>query len=155
VKHLLQQLENYRSQRNNRDVRPAWVTRFVNDAAQLFEPLDEVGRVGFDCQLTDDGWEVALYLGSLEIVGGREDGQYRYGCFHFDLHALLGLFRHVDDLQFATFPADDEGEGTVRTVVTLDGIIEQDRLRVRVHSTPPAEVGPGLRRYADGRCHPV
>ncbi len=156
VKHLLDQLEQYKSKRNNRDLRPAWVTRFVNEAAELFEPLDEIGRVGFDCQFADDCWEVALYLGSQELVGGREDGQRRHSSFHFDVNGLLNHFDQVEQLQFAAYHQMQGDEIKLPCgLVMIDGWLETNRLKVRVHSIPPAEMGPGLRRYADGRCATV
>jgi hypothetical protein len=156
VKHLLKQLEHYRSKRNNRDVRPAWVTQFVNEAAELFEPLDEVGRVGFECQIADDCWEVALYLGSLELVGGREDGENRYSSFHFDVHGLIKQFDEIDQMQFAAYPeGSGDGECASCGLVTIEGRLDENRLRVRVFSIPPADMGPGLRRHADGRCDTV
>lgn len=156
VKHLLKHLESYRNRRNNRDIRPAWVTQFVNNAAELFEPIDDVGRVGFDCQVADDCWEVALYLGSTEIVGGKEDGQFRFSGFDFDLRALIGQFHEVENIQLAT--SDDGGDDSpsvLRSNVMIEGRIDDNRIRVRVHSIPPGDVGPGLRRHVDGRCDPV
>ena len=51
INHLLKHMDTYAAKRNNRDVRPAWVTQFINQVAELFEPLAGIGRVGFDCQL--------------------------------------------------------------------------------------------------------
>lgn len=155
VKHLLKHLESYRHRRNNRDIRPAWVTEFVNAAAELFEPMDEVGRVGFDCQVADDCWEVALYLGSTEIVGGREDGQFRYSGFDFDLRALMAQFHEIENIQMSAGDEAAEISSLLRAMVTIEGRIDANRLRVRVHSIPPGDVGPGLRRHVDGRCDTV
>ncbi|MGE3317105.1 MAG: hypothetical protein AB7O26_18465 [Planctomycetaceae bacterium] len=132
------------------------MTQFVNNAAELFEPIDDVGRVGFDCQVADDCWEVALYLGSTEIVGGKEDGQFRFSGFDFDLRALIGQFHEVENIQLAT--SDDGGDDSpsvLRSNVMIEGRIDDNRIRVRVHSIPPGDVGPGLRRHVDGRCDPV
>ena len=160
VKHLLTQLEHYNTRRNNRDVRPAWVTQFVNEAAELFEPLDDVGRVGFDCQIADDRWDVSLYLGSQELVGGREDGQHKSSNFHFDVQGLLGLFGEINGVQFAAYPdgaaeGTDEGDCAPCGLITIDGRLNDNLLRVRIYSMPPADIGPGLRRHADGRCDTV
>lgn len=156
VKHLLKHLESYRNRRNNRDMRPAWVTQFVNDAAELFEPMEDVGRVGFDCQIADDCWEVALYLGSTEIVGGREDGQYRYSGYTFDLRTLMSQFHEIEAIEMAAHDDEPTEKPAVpRAMVTIDGRIDDNRLRVRVHSIPPSDIGPGMRRHVDGRCDPV
>ena len=95
VKHLLKQAETYRSQRAARDTRPQWVTEFINEAAELFTPVTGVGRVGFDCHLAEDCWVVAMYLGSTEVVGGKDDGHSRHTDFEFDLLELAGRFTEI------------------------------------------------------------
>ncbi|MGH7130251.1 MAG: hypothetical protein ACREIV_16900, partial [Planctomycetaceae bacterium] len=56
VNHLIRQVELYRERRRERDVRPAAVTEFIEAAAELFEPLMEEGRVGFDCCAGEQRW---------------------------------------------------------------------------------------------------
>ncbi len=156
VKHLLKQVEIYRSQRANRDSRPGWVGEFINAAADLFEPLIETGRVGFDCQPADDRWIVGMYLGSTEVVGGREDGQSRHTDFQFNLLKLLELFGDVELFQWSAFPDRRSSDGLpVSSIVTIEGRVDGNPIRLQLYSVPPADVGPGFRRYPDGRCDPA
>jgi hypothetical protein len=151
-RHLVSQIESERFNRTNRDIRPEWLTAFLDSAAALFEPLEQVGRVGFDCQLDEAGWSVALYLGSLEQVGGKEDGQSRPIGFHCDLRPLLGRFARIDEFSWTVFPQDNApSDALPRSLISLDGLLDGNRLRLAIRSVAPAAAGPGLRRLTDGR----
>ena len=157
VQHLIRQVEIYRSKRRQ-GVRPDWLTRFVDDAADLFEPLSEVARVGFDCHLADDRWVVGLYLGSIEIVGGPEDGLAHVPGFEFDVLRLIGQFSEVERIRWNAPQKESEAEGgpsAEGSLLAIDGRVGEHPLRVQVYSQPPQIAGPGLRRYPDGRCDPV
>jgi hypothetical protein len=156
LQHLLKQMETYNARRSQRDVRPAWVTEFINSVAELFEPLDDVGRVGFDCQITEDRWDVGMYLGSTEIVGGKHDGRDRHTAFEFDLLTLQHLFEQVYAFDWTAFPSDLDGhKSPARCVVTVDGLVGANPLRLRILSVPPDDAGPGFREYPGGRCEPA
>lgn len=156
VKHLLKQVEMYHSKRQ-RGVRPAWLTEFVNDAADLFDPLSDVARVGYDAMLADDRWVVGLFLGRIEIVGGRDDGSTEPPGFEFDVLGLIARFTEVERVRWNAVPAEtEEAESFAATsFLSIDGRISENPLRVQVYSVPPSEMGPGLRKYPDGRCDPV
>lgn len=155
VNHLLKQLETYRTNRAQRDVRPQWVSDFIDAAAQLFEPFSDVGRVGFDCQLTEDCWNVDLYLGRTEIVGGKQDGQVRSNGFRLDLLPLLELLTEVDHCSWNVIP-DPQSEGELPdSFLTVEGTIDGQPIRLQVDSVPPPDAGPGIRAFPDGRIEPA
>ena len=155
VRHLLKQVEIYRSKREQRDVRPDWVTDLIERVADLFEPLADEGRVGYDCQLTDDRWVVEMFLGATEIVGGPRDGQSRYTNFQFDLHNLLDLFEEIDRFRWNSFPERSDDEGRPRSSVMIDGRVGIHAVRLHVYSFPPDDAGPGFREFADGSVRPA
>jgi len=156
VKHLLQQVEIYRSTRAHRDSRPQWVSEFVDATADLFEPLIKTGRVGFDCQPADDCWIVGLYLGSTEIVGGCDDGQSQHTDFQFDLLRLLELFGDVVRFQWSVFPDHPDSDGLpASSFVTVEGCVDGNPILLQLYSVPPAEAGPGFLQYLDGHRDPV
>src|SRR5580704_6814219 len=98
ARHLLTQIETDRSRRGNRDKRPEWLRGFVEEAAGSFEPLSGVARVGYECLPAEGGWEISLYLGSIELVGGKSDGRTERPDFRCDLKRLLKQFTRIDDL---------------------------------------------------------
>ena len=150
VKHLLKQAETYRSKRAERDIRPGWVTAFINEAAELFEPITGLGRVGFDCHLAEDCWVVTMYLGSTEVVGGKDDGQSRHTDFQFDLLELTGRFTEIDHFLWGAFPGCS-GD----SCIVIEGRIEENALRLQLFSQPPHVAGPGFRQYPDGHRETV
>ncbi len=152
VDHLLKQIEMYKAKRQQRDIRPPWVMEFIDQVAELFEPLKDDGRVGFDCQLAEERWEVGMYLGSTEVVGGKNDGKSRHSNFEFDLKALIDLFTGVSRFGWSAFPEGIDAEDSkAHAFITVEGIVGERPIRLRLHSIPPSEAGPGFRQYPDGR----
>lgn len=150
IRHLLKQVEIFKSKRAQRDVRPQWVTQFIDEVADLFEPMTDVGRVGFDCRLAEECWFVSLFLGSTEVVGGPEDGQSHYTNFRFDLSPLLERFSRIERFAWNSLPhqseSDDHG-----SYITIEGHLEENRLRLDIRSIPPETAGPGFKVYPNGR----
>lgn len=156
ARHLLQQIESDRSKRAKRDIRPAWLTALVECAAELFEPMADVGRVGYDCRLDEQGWSVALYLGTVELVGGKADGQTQRVDFTFDLKPLLEQFSRIDEFVWNVLDhGEGEHEAAPRSFLSIDGLVGDNRVRLAVHSSAPEPVAPGLRRLLDGRFEPI
>jgi hypothetical protein len=156
VNHLIKHLEAQRDQKAARDRRPGWLTAVVDAAADLFDPAEGLGRVGFDCRPTEAGWVAVLYLGSEECVGGPLDGRTRPADFRFDVLGVTKLFDAVTELAFDAFPsvaASDvepaEPGGGVR--MTVRGTVAGNPLTLHVHAMPPDAAGPAFRRYPNGR----
>lgn len=147
VQHLLKQLENHRRDRVERVSRPAWLGAFVHQAAALFEPWSGVARVGYQCELAPEGWEARLYLGSTEIVGGREDGHARLISFEFDFGRLAETFTRLDEFRWNVCTNPD---GTAGSFVTLKGQVDGHPICLKVYSRPPQDAGPAFRLLPDG-----
>ncbi|GAB4158844.1 MAG: hypothetical protein Tsb009_36080 [Planctomycetaceae bacterium] len=156
VQHLIKQVELYKSRKNQRDVRPEWISELIEQVAELFEPLSEDGRVGFDCQFHEDQWIVGLYLGSTEYVGGPRDGQIRFQNFQFDLHTLLDYFESVETFYWNAIPDPlSEDETKSRSCISISGNVMSHQIRLHIFSIPPKDASPGFREYLDGRCEPL
>ena len=156
VKHLLKQVELYRARRNNRTVRPEWATSLIDKVAELFEPLEGVGRVGFDCQLAEDRWSIGMFLGATEIVGGPSDGKSKHTNFQVELHKVVEMFSQVESMTWQARPENGEaGQAAPYSSVTFDGTYDGNPVRLQLFSIPPAEVGPGFRAYPNGQCKPA
>ena len=147
VHHLLKQLENHKRDRRERDRRPEWLNTFIQQTAALFEPLAGVARVGYQCDPTPDGWEARLYLGSTEIVGGRDDGRERLISFEFDFGRLSEGFTRLDEFRWNVCTNAD---GTVGSFVTLRGLVDDNSVCLKIYSRPPQDIGPAFRQLPDG-----
>ncbi len=156
ARHLLAQIESDRSRRPNRKNQPEWLNSLVEEAAASFEPLTGVARVGYECLPHEGGWTVSMFLGTVEMVGGKSDGQTRRPDFHCDLKHLLEQFSRIDALEWTVWP---EGQGdsspAQQSTVTIEGLIGTSRVRLVVRSSAPDTTGPGLRQFSDGRIESV
>lgn len=154
VKHLLKQLEVYRLNRQNRDIRPAWLTDLIGRLSELFDPADGVARVGFECRLTEEAWELLLFLGSTEIVGGADDGQTRLANFRLDLLALMDRFGEVKHVEWHAHPQPQNGESEP-SILQIRGLIDKEPLKLLIFDAPPTGIGPGIRAHQNGDREPV
>lgn len=154
LQHLIKQVES-RGPRANRDVRPEWMTELIESVAELFEPFTDVGRVGFDCRLADECWEIGMYLGSTEFVGGKVDGEVQHVDFEFDLLRVSRLFKHIETFRWNALPSSDLQESADISFIVIRAVYEGHPVHLRVFCTPPAEAGPGLRKHTDGTWEPV
>lgn len=152
VQHLLKQLEHHKRERNKRELRPEWLSVFIHQAAAVFEPLRGVARVGSDCELTSDGWEVRLYLGSTEIVGGKDDGHTQLVSFDLDFDRLSQVFTRLDEFRWSVAGGID---GTNSSFVTMTGFVDDHPIRLKVYSRPPLEAGPAFRQNIHGKLDSV
>jgi hypothetical protein len=156
IRHLLVQIESGRTARSNRDIRPAWLTEFIEFAADLFEPLADVGRVRFSCGLDESGWNVDLHLGAIELVGGKNDGQSRHLPFRFNLKPLLEQFAAVSEVTWTAMPESDAASELVsQSVVVVRGTIGAEVVQLAIYSIAPPAAAPGLRQLPDGRFEPA
>lgn len=147
VHHLLKQLENHKRDRKERARRPEWLMTLIHQTAALFEPLAGVARVGYQCELTQEGWEARLYLGSTEIVGGRDDGKSRLISFEFDFANLTSGFTRLDEFRWNVCTNSD---GSTGSFVTLRGLIDEQLVCLKIYSRPPQDAGPAFRQLPDG-----
>ncbi len=156
ARHRLAQIETDRSCRTNRDKRPEWLNGLIEEAAASFEPLAGVARVGYECLPDERGWSLSLYLGTVEVVGGKSDGQTRRPDFRCDLKRLLEQFARIDELEWTVWP-QGLGNGALReqSVITIGGMVGTSPVRLRVRSSAPETIGPGLREFPDGRVESV
>jgi len=157
--HLIHKIDSAGA-RPKRLTGPVWLPEFVDQIAELFEPFVDVGRVGFECAPNTERWEVSMYLGSTEVVGGRVDGELRPVAFQFDLVRLETIFDRINECRWSAFPAgtvEDNAEPVAaeRSYVTILGRYRDNLVRLRVFGTPPADTAPGLRQYADGTWEAV
>ena len=161
IEELLQQMEEYRSRREQRDRRPEWLTQFVTNVADLFEPLTDIGRVGYDCQADEQGWLVTMYLGTTEIIGGPRDGQIEHAGFKIDLCQIMQLFASLSRFEWYSI-ANNHNEAfneETRAVISAHGTVNEGHpVRLELLHVPPRYVTPGFNRrcrQADGDDTPA
>ncbi len=159
LENLIKQAEQWAENRDKKSFRPGWLTEFIYDAADLFTPVADAARVGYDCRYYDNSWQVLFYLGDGEMFGGKHDGKRTRMAFEFDLKDLLSCFKQVDSVVFRTLN-DDLGltieEGNMLEIV---GVLKEsdstEAITVGILSRPPREAGPGMKVLPNGEVEPV
>lgn len=154
VQHLLKKLETIKAG-PKRKVRPAAISDLAGRVGELFVPLTDIARVGYECRFADDRWEVSFFLGRTEIVGGKEDGDNRLVSFQFDLQQLVQLFPAIEKLEWNTVHPPLAENPLGGSFISLEAAWENLPIRLQILSAPPHQAGPGLRQYVDGRTETV
>lgn len=147
VEHLLKQAEIYGRNRERKDRRPQWLSELIENTAELLEPTQGEGRVGFQATPEGDGWHVVMYLGQREQVGGPHDGQAQPTDFVCDLQTLQANFESVQQLRWVSLPSSHAEESPVGGGIEVIGMIEATRVRLCVSELPPEEVEAGVKEY--------
>lgn len=153
VQHLIRQVETYGQRRQTQQRVPDWLLSFVHDVAGRFEPFSGVARPGFECTQSDERWEVSVFLGKTELVGGALDGATLPVNFRFDLQGLMSAFDELSSLQWNAFPdcCVCEEEVLDLSFVSAEGRIGGNAVHVQIHAGPPETAAPALKQHPDGR----
>lgn len=143
--------------RPSRPELPVWLRKFADNVSQRFEPFSGVARVGYECVQSEGVWELAVFLGETEIMGGAEDGELRPINFRFDLKDLAMEFQTVHSMHWNAFPNSHVCFELMADLsfLSIEGMVEGQLVRLQLHAGPPDSVGPGIREYQDGRLELV
>lgn len=153
VRHLLRQIEIHREKGISRQVIPDWFSKFVDGISDQFEPFSGVARVGYECAFSDGGWEISVFLGENEIVGGADDGRMLPVNFRFDINGIARQFDQIDTIHWNAFPNSPakSAHDVDLSFITVTGIVQGENVLLQLQATPPnASVGPAIRQHADG-----
>lgn len=108
--------------------------------------------MGYDLQFIEDLWQIDLFLGRTEMVGGSLDGRADCVSFSTDIPRILSLFAKVHRCEWLALPnALDAGLTEATSGLFIEGVWKQEVVRVLLRAEPPAEATPGLRQFPDGR----
>ncbi len=157
VRHLLRQLELKREKGMSSQIIPNWFSQFIDAISERFEPFSGVARVGYECAFSEGGWEISIFLGETELVGGADDGRMLPVNFRFDLTGVVQQFDQLDGMHWNAFPNSpvETEQPSDLSFVTITGTIQGEKVLIQLHATPPNPVGPGIRQHSDGRLELV
>jgi hypothetical protein len=157
IRHLIRHVAERRQNGIGQPVLPKPLVALIDDVCQMFEPFTGVARAGYECLYGDDRWEVSVFLGEHEAIGGPLDGELAPVNFRFDVHGLTRLFEQVQSVSWNAIPCtyDDEDAGQFESFLTIEGVAAGERISLQVHALAPREMGPGMRQYQDGRLELV
>ena len=147
--------------RDRSESRPAWLLDLIDCVAELFEPLRETARVGYECRPAAGRWELDVFLGPNETVGGAQDGLQQVPSFRFDLRALFQCFDRIDSCQWLAAPSGEAGVAEQAALpagfsqLLVEGVANGESIAVSISSLPPERIGVGLKIFGDGSAQRV
>lgn len=148
IRHLVQGLEA--RGRDAIDIRiPDVIESFVNHVAELFEPFSGAARVGYECNFADGSFEISMFVGAREIVGGPFDGRQESQNFRFNLQGLFDRFDSIQSFLWNAIPHSPLNDGGLSFIV-VEGLVQGHIVRLQLHPTAPEEMGPAIREYTNG-----
>lgn len=149
--HFVRLLQS--ADRNRPGIRqPDWLAPLLDRLCDHIEPLRGEARVGYDLTFNDPQWQIDLFLGRTEYVGGIRDGQFDYASFTADIPGILKLFGSIERCDWLVVPRSAGlGGSDIASELTIDGNWEGESVRVTLRSVPPRNSAPGLRQFPDGR----
>lgn len=152
IRHLIRQLEKFGPRTGKPRPLPAELTSFIDRVAEAFEPFQGVARPGFEAVQVDGVWDISMFLGRLELVGGPDDGRIHPVNFRLDLSRLTDCFDQLEELFWNAFPdfSPQVEEHQELSVVTASGQVDGLQVRLQVHAAAPEACDPGLRILPDG-----
>lgn len=156
IRHLIRHVAERRQNGIGQPVLSPKLVALIDDVCQLFEPFTGVARAGYECMFGGDRWEISVFLGEHEAMGGALDGELSPVSFRFDVAGLTNMFDQVHSASWNAIPCgygDESGE--FESFLTIEGVAAGERISLQVHALAPREIGPGMRVYQDGRMELV
>lgn len=134
---------------------PEWLPALLDDFSEHIEPFSGDARLGYEIRFADPHWELDLFLGSNEVIGGDADGQFQYVNFRTDIARILSLFTSVYRCEWIAMTENDRSQRELTPADSRCGLrIEAEYggqdVWVTLKSVPPVAVMPGLKRYPNG-----
>lgn len=157
IRHLIRHVAERRQSGIGQPVLPTRLVALIDDVCQMFEPFTGVARAGYECLYGGDRWEIAVFLGEQEAIGGALDGEVAPVNFRFNVQGLTRLFEQVHSVAWNAIPCTYGTDDDVpfESFLTIDGVAAGERISLQVHALAPREIGPAVRQYQDGRLELV
>lgn len=152
-KYFIHQLDREeRTQAKLRSV-PEWLVGWLQQVADLFEPFSGVARAGYECFCANGTWEISLFLGQNETLGGQEDGLLTPVNFCFNVGGLQKLFSQIGNVKWNAFPdafVFRDAGFPMESFLLIEGNARGEAVRLQIQALPPDAIGPGLQFLPNG-----
>lgn len=122
---------------------PLWLTAFADVIAGYITPVEPLAPMGCHYHLNEGVWELSVFVGDTELVGGDRDGERIPARFLVDVLPLLSQFREIFDFTWQPDRFSEEDE--LGCHLAIIGIHDEQLVCVRVLSRSPERFPPGRR----------
>jgi hypothetical protein len=122
---------------------PNWLTALADVVAGYITPVEPLAPLGCHYHQCEGVWEISLFVGDTELVGGDRDGERVAARFLVDVLPLLSLFDEVFDCTWQPDRFSDEDE--LGCHLSIIGMHLEQLVCVRLLSRSPDRFPPGRR----------
>jgi len=120
---------------------PEWLSEFANAAAACIHAVDYESPIGCHYHHDKTGWEVTLFTGATEIVGGPRDGHRRVPRFGVDLVGLCSVFESIHSMRWQAHRLGSRDD--IGPHVAVEGDYGGQRIWLRIPAAAPEQFPPG------------
>lgn len=140
------------SRRKVRKMRtPDWLSDLLEQLCDHIEPTRGEARAGYNLKYADPWWQIDLFLGKNELVGGNLDGLCDYVSYTANIAGILGLFTKVQRCEWLACPGTQTtNQNEQSSGLAIEGDWAGHDIRVVLRMVPPSEIGTGLKLFPDG-----
>jgi hypothetical protein len=130
---------------------PTWLSDLLDQLCDHIEPVCGEARVGYNFRFVEPCWQIDLFLGKNELVGGSLDGLVDYVSYTANIAGILGLFSKIQRCEWlALLPTSTPNLGEKSSGLAIEGDWQGIPIRVILRMVPPTESGVGLKSFQDG-----
>jgi len=120
---------------------PKWLSVFANRLATTVDSYELLAPLACHYQEVDGTWEVSLFCGGTEIIGGEYDGEMRCSRFFLDLLDAMQLFDHLECVTWQAQPMGERDD--LGPHVSIQGKIGEHPVWLRILAQAPEQFSPG------------
>ena len=120
---------------------PPWLAELADRIAALMRPMDFMAPIGCHYhfgRFPKGQWEITLFAGKTEMIGGSQDGSNVPSRFTVDLEQLVLMFSEVSSLHWQALAADETDD--LGAHISIEGYYQSHSVWVRILSEPPANL---------------
>lgn len=129
---------------------PEWISLLANNVTSCLEPLEPMPPLGCHYHYCPAGWEITIFPSVTEIVGGPNDGRQTAARFRVDVLAVANVFTRLDGITWQSRAVDIDDQ--LGSHLSIEGMINDERVAVRVLKTAPACFDPGRKAFIKQGC---
>lgn len=115
---------------------PRWLADLANAVAAEIAPVDVLPPLGCHFCKIDDVWEISLFPGQTETIGGLRDGRLNSSPFSLDVSRVMQVFDKVLACHWQNQPISSRDE--LGAHLALEGVYSGKRVCLRVLAVAPA-----------------
>ncbi len=114
---------------------PRWLEGFTNQVATLLHEIDVLAPLGCHYCLDLECWEITLFAGATEVVGGAHDGRRCSSRFFLDVKGLVDIFDSVESIAWQSHALEPDDE--IGAHLSVEGVYQGHLVWLRIPAIPP------------------